>query len=136
MTLRRRSLACLTASVALVLSVAAGAALAPAANAVLPQVRCAAEHMEDGTMQPVLCKGRPNTAVLATLKANTPTIMELGPKASWGLITAAICEDLPDASFPMVVDGYTYQYAKYRWAGKRPTPNGLGTRLVAGTLCG
>lgn len=129
---RMRTACGLAAAIAL----ATGVLLAPAADAAMPQARCAVENMEDGTVKPVLCKGRPNTAVLTVLKANTPTVMELGPKASWGLITAAICEDLASASFPMIIDGYTYQYAKYRWAGKKPTPTGLGTRLVNGTLCG
>ena len=126
----------LSAALPCALLSAAGPAIADVGTGVLTKACAPTEHYQDGTVGPVVCAdGKPNPAVTRQLEGNTPRIMKLSAAARRSAIASALCADLRRATNPMVLDAYTYQYARYHWRHVNPSPRALGDLLVAGKLC-
>jgi hypothetical protein len=91
---------------------------------------------QDGTFGPVLCpNGMPNLAVQSKLTEEAPRTMALRATATTAGATKAICADRETASIPMVINAYTYQYARYQWSGRTLSPMAVGKRLIDDSLC-
>lgn len=115
------------------------AMLAPVAHAA-PTVKnpCpAVKTYANGTFGPILCtNGKPNPYVLNRLMEAAPSIMALPANATSSAITESVCSDVKLASNPLVVNAYSYQYAKYHWSGANITPGKLGSLLINEDMCG